>query len=76
MMEEKNRELKQGEVEEGAETGEAQPAEPAESAIVAPGTEMATLKKLLDVAIEEENYEEAARLRDRIRAAPGALTFR
>jgi bifunctional DNase/RNase len=30
-------------------------------------TEMAGLKKLLDVAIEEENYEEAARLRDRIR---------
>jgi len=28
---------------------------------------MASLKRRLDAAIEEENYEEAARLRDRIR---------
>jgi uncharacterized protein len=32
-----------------------------------PETEMASLKRLLDVAIEEENYEEAARLRDKMR---------
>ena len=30
-------------------------------------TEMANLKKLLELAVDEENYEEAARLRDRIR---------
>jgi protein-arginine kinase activator protein McsA len=30
-------------------------------------SEMGNLKKLLDSAIEEENYEEAARIRDRIR---------
>jgi protein-arginine kinase activator protein McsA len=28
---------------------------------------MTSLRKLLDTAIEEENYEEAARLRDKIR---------
>jgi protein-arginine kinase activator protein McsA len=32
-----------------------------------PETEMAGLRKLLDAAIEEENYEEAARIRDKIR---------
>ncbi len=34
--------------------------------------EMESLKKLLDAAIEEENYEEAARLRDRIRELESA----
>ena len=29
--------------------------------------ELAALKKKLEVVLEEENYEEAARLRDRIR---------
>jgi protein-arginine kinase activator protein McsA len=28
---------------------------------------MSGLKKLMDIAIEEENYEEAARIRDKIR---------
>jgi uncharacterized protein len=66
MMEEKNRELKQAEdVEEGEESGEASPQ--TEPAVVPPGNEMATLRKALDAAIEEENYEEAARIRDKIR---------
>ena len=30
-------------------------------------SEMSGLKKLMDSAIEEENYEEAARIRDKIR---------
>jgi uncharacterized protein len=34
--------------------------------------EMESLKKMLDAAIEEENYEEAARLRDRIRELESA----
>ncbi len=66
MVEEKNRELKQGEM-----AGE-QPAEESETPAVevAPAAqedEMSSLRKLLQAAIEEENYEEAARLRDRIR---------
>jgi bifunctional DNase/RNase len=66
MVEEKNRELKSidpavraGEVPEDPPVPEASP--------MPPETEMAGLRKALDAAIEEENYEEAAKLRDRIR---------
>jgi protein-arginine kinase activator protein McsA len=34
--------------------------------------EMASLRKRLQAAIDEENYEEAARLRDRIREIESA----
>ena len=66
MVEEKNRELKQSET--AAHAGEEQdaPAVP-EASPMPPETEMAGLRKALDAAIEEENYEEAAKLRDRIR---------
>jgi uncharacterized protein len=76
MVEEKNRELRQAEPSGADEPSEAtEAAEAAEAAEVStPGAvslpreaEMAGLKKALDAAIEEENYEEAARLRDRIR---------
>jgi protein-arginine kinase activator protein McsA len=66
MVEEKNRELKQSDVahqvveESGTPQMSDTPTLPSES-------EMGNLKKLLDSAIEEENYEEAARIRDRIR---------
>ena len=43
-----------------------------EVAPIAPEAEMASLRKLLDAAIEEENYEEAARLRDKIREIESA----
>jgi bifunctional DNase/RNase len=67
MVEEKNRELKasdvRGEVSEEPETPQ-----PVEAPSLTPdSSEVSALKKLLDSAIEEENYEEAARLRDRIR---------
>jgi bifunctional DNase/RNase len=66
MVEEKNRELKQA--EDIARTAEevASPLIP-EASPMPPETELANLRKLLDVAIEEENYEEAARLRDKLR---------
>ena len=66
MVEEKNRELKQSDVP-GAirETSEAP--QLTEPAVIGSESEMADLKKLLDAAIEEENYEEAARIRDKIR---------
>jgi protein-arginine kinase activator protein McsA len=64
MVEEKNRELKQ--VDPTAHEHTDMPVVP-EAAPMPPETEMASLRKLLDTAIEEENYEEAARLRDRIR---------
>jgi bifunctional DNase/RNase len=66
MVEEKNRELKQP--EEIVRTAEevASPFIP-EASPMPPETELANLRKLLDVAIEEENYEEAARLRDKLR---------
>jgi uncharacterized protein len=83
MVEEKSKELKSGEAElptpeeaeesaeEGGDEEEAESAEPVplvpEVSPVAHDAEVSTLKKLLDAAIEEENYEEAARLRDRIR---------
>jgi hypothetical protein len=66
MVEEKNRELKQSDVanriveEDEAPQVADTPSLPSES-------EMGDLKKLLDSAIEEENYEEAARIRDKIR---------
>ncbi len=66
MVEEKNREAKQEESSEQA--GEA--ADAAAIAEIPPlvqEAEMAGLRKRLDAAIEEENYEEAARLRDKIR---------
>ena len=69
MVEEKGRELKQIDPsalqteEEGGGEGETL----TETPTFQPETEMASLKKLLDAAIEEENYEEAARLRDKIR---------
>ncbi len=80
MVEEKNKELKseEGQSEsaeeeaeapgEGSESseGEAVPLVP-EVSPVAHEAEVSNLKKLLDAAIEEENYEEAARLRDKIR---------
>ncbi|MCX7038806.1 MAG: bifunctional nuclease family protein [Spirochaetes bacterium] len=64
MVEEKNREAKQEESSEQArETTDAV----TEILPLAQEAEMAGLRKRLDAAIEEENYEEAARLRDRIR---------
>ena len=70
MVEERRGEIRQ---EESATTPGGDP--PAGGAPAqAPGSpgmmqqaELATLKKKLDAALEEENYEEAARLRDRIR---------
>ena len=70
MVEEKNRELKAedapGAAGEETEEHEAPSSLPPVSSLH-PESEMANLKKLLDAAIEEENYEEAARLRDKIR---------
>ncbi|HUI70318.1 MAG TPA: bifunctional nuclease family protein [Spirochaetia bacterium] len=72
MVEEKNRELKQ------EHAGSDQPSEESESPTVTevtppvPEDEMSSLRKLLQAAIEEENYEEAARLRDRIREIESA----
>jgi len=66
MVEEKNKELKP---EDGAQLSEETDPAPQvpEAAPMPPETEMASLRKLLDAAIEEENYEEAARIRDKIR---------
>jgi bifunctional DNase/RNase len=71
MVEEKNKEGRElPTAEEVPESDlpveENQPQVP-EISPLAHDTEMASLKKLLEVAIEEENYEEAARLRDKIR---------
>jgi hypothetical protein len=65
MVEEKNKELKPEDVPQLSE----EPESPrlAEASPMPPETEMASLRKLLDAAIEEENYEEAARIRDKIR---------
>ena len=66
MVEEKNREARQEESSEQAVEGrEAGPLP--EISPLAQESEMAGLKKRLEAAIEEENYEEAARLRDRMR---------
>ncbi|MGO9409470.1 MAG: bifunctional nuclease domain-containing protein [Spirochaetia bacterium] len=74
MVEEKNRELKQGEVagEQSAEEGESETPTVTEVAPAAQQDEMSGLRKLLQAAIDEENYEEAARLRDRIREIESA----
>ena len=70
MVEEKNRELKQ---EQGAGEQTAEEAQAVtEVAPIAQEDEMSSLRKLLQTAIEEENYEEAARLRDRIREIESA----
>jgi uncharacterized protein len=66
MVEEKSREARQEESSEQAVEGREPGALP-EIPPLAHETEMAGLKKRLEAAIEEENYEEAARLRDRIR---------
>lgn len=66
MVEEKSREARQEESSEQAVEGR-EPAPMPEISPLAQESEMAGLKKRLEAAIEEENYEEAARLRDRIR---------
>jgi bifunctional DNase/RNase len=68
MVEEKNKE-REAKAEEPSEiTDESEESSKLpQISTMAHETEMAGLKKLLEVAIEEENYEEAARLRDRIR---------
>jgi protein-arginine kinase activator protein McsA len=65
MVEEKNKELKPEDAAQLSEETESPPVQ--EAAPLPPETEMAGLRKLLDAAIEEENYEEAARIRDKIR---------
>jgi bifunctional DNase/RNase len=65
MVEEKNKELKPEDAPQLSE--EADSPQTPEAAPMPPETEMASLRKLLDAAIEEENYEEAARIRDKIR---------
>ena len=68
MVEEKNRELKASDVSgEAPSTEETEAPSVTEVPTLAPDTEVSALKKALDSAIEEENYEEAARLRDRLR---------
>ena len=66
MVEEKNKELKPEDAAQLSEETEPAPQVP-EAAPMPPETEMASLRKALDAAIEEENYEEAARIRDKIR---------
>jgi protein-arginine kinase activator protein McsA len=66
MVEEKHRELKQSDIA-GQIAEETETPQRADTPALSPDSEMGNLKKLLDSAIEEENYEEAARLRDRIR---------
>ena len=66
MVEEKNKELKPEDAAQLSEETDPAPHAP-EAAPMPPETEMASLRKLLDAAIEEENYEEAARIRDKIR---------
>jgi hypothetical protein len=71
MVEEKNRELRQEQSpEQTAQETENPPV--AEVAPLAQEDEMSNLRKLLQAAIDEENYEEAARLRDRIREIESA----
>ncbi len=65
MVEEKNKELKPEDAARLSE--ETESPQVSEAAAMPPETEMARLRKLLDDAIEEENYEEAARIRDKIR---------
>ena len=65
-IDEKNKELKPEDAAQLSEETDPAPQVP-EAAPMPPETEMASLRKLLDAAIEEENYEEAARIRDKIR---------
>jgi bifunctional DNase/RNase len=68
MVEEKSRELKPTDAPgEELPAVEESGAAPGAEASAGGDSEMSALKKLLDSAIEEENYEEAARIRDRIR---------
>ncbi len=73
MVEEKTKELHTEAAEElSSEAAEEPAAEtpPQSLTPVAPAgleNEMAKLRKLLDAAVEEENYEEAARIRDKMR---------
>ena len=71
MVEEKNRELRQ-EQPASETTEETEAPTVAEVAPLVQEDEMATLRKRLQTAIDEENYEEAARLRDRIREIESA----
>jgi len=72
MVEEKNKELKTEEAAgEHSEEGEPETPTVSEVAPVAQEDEMSSLRKLLQAAIDEENYEEAARLRDRIKDMEG-----
>ncbi|HEY9593236.1 MAG TPA: bifunctional nuclease family protein [Spirochaetia bacterium] len=67
MVEEKSKEIRPFDPSaQGEETGETEASE-GENVDLPPESEMASLKRRLDAAIEEENYEEAARIRDRIR---------
>ncbi len=74
MVEEKNRELKpeQEAAGEQAEAAESETPTVSEVAPLVQEDEMSSLRKLLQAAIEEENYEEAARLRDKIREIESA----
>ncbi|MGA2763621.1 MAG: bifunctional nuclease family protein [Spirochaetia bacterium] len=74
MVEEKNRELKpeQEAAGEQAEAAESETPTVSEVAPLVQEDEMSSLRKLLQAAIEEENYEEAARLRDKIREIENA----
>ena len=72
MVEEKNRELKQTEVAGEQSVEETETPTVTEVGPAASEDEMSSLRKLLQAAIEEENYEEAAKLRDRIREIESA----
>lgn len=74
MVEERTRTIRQKQdaapegAAEGGEAAEgAEAAEMPEFAALGQETELTKMKKVLEKAIEEEDYEEAARLRDRIR---------
>ena len=66
MVEEKNRELKSSDVGTPPHETEEMPSL-AETPSISSETASAILKRLLDAAIDEENYEEAARIRDRLK---------
>jgi len=72
MVEEKNRELKQEQGAGETSTEESETPTITEVAPMVQEDEMSSLRKLLQAAIDEENYEEAARLRDKIREIESA----
>ncbi len=72
MVEEKNRELKQEQGAGETSTEESETPTVTEVAPLVQEDEMSSLRKLLQAAIDEENYEEAARLRDKIREIESA----